>query len=245
MQGFQRALANGLSTVPWRLAPEVHLFLTDRLACPRCGPDFGLILLADQVENQRVTEGRLGCPNCRDQYPIKAGFGDLRVSPRSPLEVSKPGAKEDSLDPEEALRFAASLGVTSGPGTILVVGPASRYSKALADLVGGIEVVALDGDGLCREESEGVSRMVASTGIPFFSGSFRGVLVSGKSTEGDLKEAVRVLAPSGRVVVLQGYPGADQYLSALGLEIILDDDGVLVAQSNQAEPQPLITLRGL
>ena len=24
----------------------MHLFLTDRLSCPRCGPEFGLILLA-------------------------------------------------------------------------------------------------------------------------------------------------------------------------------------------------------
>jgi hypothetical protein len=126
-----------------------------------------------------------------------------------------------------------------------MVGPASRYSKALADLVGGIEVVALDGDGMGRDESEGVSRMVASAGIPFFSRSFRGVLVSGESGEGDLKEAARVLAPSGRVVVLDGFPGAGEYLSALGLEIILDDGGVLVAESNQAEPQPLITLRSL
>jgi hypothetical protein len=190
-------------------------------------------------------EGRLGCPNCRDQYPIKAGFGDLRVPPRPPLEAANPGANEDSLDPEETIRLAAALGVTSGPGTILLVGPASRYSKALADLVGGIEVVALDSDRVGWEELEGVSRMVASTGIPFFSRSFRGVLISGESGEGDLEEAVRVLAPSGRVVVLEGFPGAGGYLSALGLEIILDDGEVLVAEANQAGPQPLITLRGL
>lgn len=223
----------------------MHLFLTDRLACPRCGPGFGLILLADQVENQRVVEGSLGCPNCRDRYPVDAGFGDLRVSPRTPLDVAASGTSEDSLDPDETIRLAASLGVTSGPGTILMTGPASRHSKALSNLVGGIEVVALDGGGIHQEESEGVSRMVASARIPFFSRSFLGVLVSGEIGDGDLEEAARVVAPSGRVVVLQGPPGAGEYLTALGFEVILDDGGVLVAASNQGEAQPLITLRGL
>ena len=219
--------------------------LTDRLACPRCGPDFGLILLADQVENQRVTEGRLGCPNCRDQYPIEAGFADLRIPPRSPLLGSMSGTGGDSQDPEETIRLAASLGVTSGPGTLLLVGPVSRYAEALWNLVGGIEVVALDAGGIEREEAEGVSRLVVSAGIPFFAGSFRGVLLSGHMGEGDLREAARVVAPSGRVVVLEAFPGAGKYLEALGLEIILDEGGVLVAQSDQAGPQPLITLRGL
>ena len=222
----------------------MHLFLTDRLACPRCGPDFGLILLADQVQDQRVMEGVLGCPNCREQYPVVDGFGDLRVSPRSLLEAPGPGADDDSADSEDALRLAAALGVTSGPGTVLVLGPATRHSEALAALIGGIEVVAIDQGGIVHGESEGVSRMVASTGIPFFSGSFRGVLVSGELCERDLEEAARVVAAPGRVVVLEGFPGAKEHLGALGLKVLLDEDGVLVAQSNQAEAHPLITLRG-
>ena len=222
----------------------MHLFLTDRLACPRCGPDFGLILFADLVQDQRVLDGRLGCPNCREQYPLKDGFGDLRISPRPPLEAPDPGGGDGPTDPEETLRLAASLGVTSGPGTILLQGPVSRYAGALAGLVGGIEVVAMDPGGMGREEAEGVSRMVATTGIPFFSGSFRGVMISGGVRERDLDEAARVVAPRSRVVVLDGFQGAGEYLKALGLQVLLDKDGVLVAQSNQADAQPLITLRG-
>ena len=57
----------------------MHLLLTDRLTCPRCGPSFGLILLADRMNDRRVVDGVLGCPNCRDGFPVRDGFGDLRA----------------------------------------------------------------------------------------------------------------------------------------------------------------------
>ena len=43
----------------------MHILLTDTLTCPRCGPDFGLILLAERIEGRRVMDGHLGCANCR------------------------------------------------------------------------------------------------------------------------------------------------------------------------------------
>ena len=58
----------------------MHLALTDRMICPRCGPGFGLILLAHEVRDRRILEGDLGCPNCRDQYPVRKGFADLETS---------------------------------------------------------------------------------------------------------------------------------------------------------------------
>lgn len=51
----------------------MHLLLTDILSCPRCGPEFGLILLADRIEARRVLAGILGCANCRSKYPIREG----------------------------------------------------------------------------------------------------------------------------------------------------------------------------
>ena len=65
----------------------MHLLLTDRLTCPRCGPEFGLVLLADRLEDRRVLEGALGCPNCRDRYPVRDGFGDLRPPPRTDIAI--------------------------------------------------------------------------------------------------------------------------------------------------------------
>ena len=61
----------------------MNVALTDHLVCPRCGPPFGLVLLARDVRDRRVREGEFGCPNCRDRFPVEGGFGDLRPPPRA------------------------------------------------------------------------------------------------------------------------------------------------------------------
>lgn len=70
----------------------MHLLLTDRLTCPRCGPTFGLILLADRMVERRVLQGTLGCPNCRDSFTVRDGFADLRAPPRGDLPEGRAGA---------------------------------------------------------------------------------------------------------------------------------------------------------
>ena len=67
----------------------MHLLLTDRLTCPRCGPEFGLILLADKLVDRVVHSGVLGCPNCRDAFQVEDGFADLRAPPRRGLEAGR------------------------------------------------------------------------------------------------------------------------------------------------------------
>ena len=97
----------------------MHILLTDRLICPRCGPGFGLILIADRLENRRVIEGSLGCPNCRDRFPVEGGFGDLRPPPRS----TRDDAPELEPPPSPpALEVAALLGLTDGPGNVALIG---------------------------------------------------------------------------------------------------------------------------
>jgi len=229
----------------------VHLLLTDRLSCPRCGPDFGLILLAREVRDRRIIHGDFGCANCRETYPVEDGFGDLRAPPRKPLPDldpvgggGHPEAERGARD-EEALRLAALLGVTEGPGTLLLKGPAAVYAGAVARMVGGVEVVGLDASLRSRPEEEGVSRMVARPGLPFFSNALRAVLLSGDVENRDLEEAVRVLAPRGRVVVLAASPPqARGRLEGQGVRIILDQEGVLVGEREGYGAQNLVTLRG-
>jgi uncharacterized protein YbaR (Trm112 family) len=223
----------------------MHLSLTDRIACPRCGPGFGLILMAHELQNRRILEGDLGCSNCREQYPVRGGFGDLRISPRTPIPSSSVGLDMGSVGPEEILRLGALLGVTEGPATLLIKGPAARFAAGIAELIGGVEVVGLESGLSGEQESEGVSRMVAYPRIPFFSDTFKGILLSGETGDWDLEEAARVVAPSGRVVVLGASPELSQRVEALGLKILLQEDGVLVAQHQQIRFRPLVTLRGL
>lgn len=204
----------------------MHILLTDRLACPRCGPDFGLILLADRVEDRRVHDGVLGCANCRDRFPVRDGFGDLRAPPRGAFPEAAPPGDAAGPDP---VKLAALLGVHEGPGHVALVGDVARSAGGLADLLDGIEVVAVWSEARRWEEGEGVSRIAARPGLPFFSRVLRGVVLGGSMAQTWLDEAVRVVAASARVAVLDPPAGSLRRLEEAGLSAVLDDPRVVVA----------------
>lgn len=206
----------------------MHILLTDLLTCPRCGPEFGLILLGDRIEERRILEGFLGCPNCREKYPIQDGFGDLRAPPRRPLPpvVDEPVREEDQ---EAITRVAALLGVREGPGYLVLVGPVARAAPGISAMLEKVEVVTVAPDLRTWDEREGVSRTVAGPGLPFFSRRIRGVVLDGDAGAPYLQEAIRVVGPGSRVAVLDAGPDVGNVLSDGGLEPILEDDGVVVA----------------
>lgn len=206
----------------------MHLRLTDRLTCPRCGPRFGLILLADRVSDQQVLEGRLGCSNCRDAFPVHDGFGDLRAPPRGALGSGRAGGP-GRVDPTESERVTALLGVPEGPGTLALVGSAARHAEAVAAAVGGVEVVAVDYDMAGWPETAHVSRMVARPGLPFFDRTLRGAAVDGGLGERWIREAARCVAPLSRVVVVAAPEGAARALEESGLSVLAAEAGTVVA----------------
>lgn len=206
----------------------MHLLLTDRLSCPRCGPAFGLVLLADRMEDRRILEGTLGCPNCRDGFPIAGGFGDLRAPPRGDLRPGRAGPPAPP-DPEAAFRLQALLGVAEGPGTLLLVGDQARHAQAMAEAVAGVEVVALDADMGGWPEAPRVSRLTARPGVPFFSRVLRGVVVDGALGPSWIAEAARVVAPLSRVVVTAAPADAAALLEAAGLRVLASEAGTTVA----------------
>ncbi len=226
----------------------MHLFITDRLTCPRCGPEFGLILLAHEVRDRRVLEGEFGCANCRERYPVEGGFGDLRAPPRDPLEPTASSGRAETGaggdEDGEGFRLSALLGVTEGPGTLLLTGPVARLAGRVAGLVQGVEVVGMDP---CLRDSplqEGVSALVSRPGVPFFSSTFKGVALSGEVNFSWVEEAARVVGPLCRVVLLDPPKGAEKWLQRVGLRPVMDEGGVLVALREKGDPVPLVTLRG-
>ncbi len=206
----------------------MHILLTDRLTCPRCGPSFGLVLLTDRMEDRHVLGGSLGCFNCRESYPIVDGFCDLRPPPRDPL----PAAESLAADPdaEESTRLAALLGLVEGGGSILLLGPTARYAAPLIGMVEGVEVVAASNELRVIPESAGVNRMAVSGVLPFKSGVLRGVALTG-GEEGLLEEVVRVTAPIGRIVVLESTPETEARIRDLGLEVLIAEGEVVVARA--------------
>ena len=203
----------------------MHLLLTDRLTCPRCGPGFGLILLAKRLEERRVLEGSLGCPNCRDRFPIEGGFADLRPPPRDRLGTPPAPAPPPSV--EAADRLAALMGPLEGPGNVALVGEIWAHAARLADRLPDIEVVALDAAARAGAETERVSRMMAGPELPFQPWTFRALALAGGAVA--LEEAVRVVARGGRVVVERAPPDARARLEALRARILLDEGGWIVA----------------
>lgn len=201
----------------------MHILVTDILTCPRCGPRFGLILLADRMEERRVYEGSLGCPNCRERYAVRGGFADLRYPPGPPHAA----VAEGEIAEDAAIRLAALLGITGSPGRFLIMGPGANLARAIAVLVPEVEILAADPALAALPEQPGVSRLDAGVVLPFASHSLRAVAL----TAGDerLEEALRVLAPGGRIVLDPAVPGSADRLREAGLRILLDQEGVVVA----------------
>jgi hypothetical protein len=193
-----------------------------------------------------VYEGVLGCPNCRDGYTITAGFADLRAPPRGPLETGlagpapTSGAVGEHVHPagegtgghdeaDDALRISALLGIVGGPGAVALVGHPARHAAAVARTSDQLQVVAIDPDLVSWSDAPGVSRAVTAPGLPFFSRTLRGVVVDGRMGRAWIDEAVRVVAPRGRVVVTGAPEWAAEALAAAGLTVLATDAERVVA----------------
>lgn len=203
-------------------------YLTDVLACPRCGPSFGLVLRADVMERGRVRRGSLGCPNCRDVFPIENGFADLRAPPRGDLGPGLAGSKSGEAPPAGLvpLALAALLGLENpNPSTVALIGNATALGVELASIVPACAVVGIDDALRLWPFSQFWSRMTTGPALSFRSLALRGVAVDGRLGVPWAREALRVSAPGAKVVVTNAdrpATGMRRWLSSLGAELHLD-----------------------
>ena len=198
----------------------MFLLLTDVLSCPRCGPQSGLILLAERVEARRVLVGKLGCPTCRSQYDVRDGVADLKVE-----ETSNP--PRDVVI--EVDKLAALLGVTEGPAMLLLLGMHEAGAEALADMLQEVEVIVAHDDVKPGVERMGVSRLRVGAKIPFHDRAMRGVVVSDGSSLSVVNEAARVCGIAARLVVQDASDEVRVWLAANGLRILAEQGQILVA----------------
>lgn len=202
----------------------MQIVLTDVLTCPRCGPAFGLIVLADRLVNRRVLEGRLGCANCRESYEIRSGVAHLALPSLDPAPVDVP----QPPDPEEAVRLAALLGLSDTRGLVLLVGRPAALAGALVELVPEITVGAVGPHVAGLEDHSEVSRVFASAVLPFRDRSAAGIALGGDTAVSLLDEAIRTLRPGSRLVA-DDIPHAAERLASAGLSVLLDEERIVVA----------------
>jgi len=238
----------------------MHITVTDRLACPACGPEAGLVLLADRLENRRVLEGWLGCASCRRRYVVRGGFADLREPAGDAMrEATAPvasGAEGPGLEANEpdtaaprgigyaagadareaALRLGGLLSPGDRPGgLVLLTGASGEYARELASLLDGIEVLTSAPALALAGEVEGVSRLGSGDRLPLFTRSMRGVVADLRGAAEPerrlrMEEAVRVAAPTARVLVEAGewLEEAERMLEELGLRVLAKGDGAVL-----------------
>lgn len=197
----------------------MNLLLTDRLTCPRCAAGAGLILLADRVEGRRVLAGQLGCPNCREKYPVVAGTADFAKTPT---------AADDTPEEADAATLAALLGITEGPAMALMLGSFDAAAAAMAGMIPELEVVVARPEIAAPRDVAGVSTLRIAEKIPLYDGSMRGVVVA-HSAQRLLAEAARVCALAARVVVRGASAEVRATLPGLGLQPLSERADILVA----------------
>jgi uncharacterized protein YbaR (Trm112 family) len=201
----------------------VHILLTDILACPVCGPPFGLIVRSDDMRDRRVLEGALGCPNCERTYPVRGGVAMLDPEDdRMPDDTVAAGSGGDD---QATIRIAALLGLNDASGFALVAGPAAAFAADLAELGGTVEIIA----DATYTTSGAASRLRLGARLPFYDGKLHGVWLSGESADAWLEEGARALHPLGRLVI-EGSPSLMvQRLAAAGLRIVAEQGGTALA----------------
>lgn len=210
----------------------MHIVLTDIITCPRCGPEFGLVILADRIDDRRVREGRLGCANCREEYGVSDGVADLRPAGSEstpPAPAATPVLGRDAVDSERAFRVAALLGVTGPAAPLLVHGAPPAFVAAVQEVVPDAGLVGISEAPLADAGGAGMGWALVGDVLPFRSRSLSGAALLGGGSDTPLEEALRCLGRGARLLVDPAPPELVERLERAGAGILLRQDAVVVA----------------
>jgi uncharacterized protein YbaR (Trm112 family) len=209
----------------------VHILLTDLLTCPRCGPEFGLILLADSLVERRVLEGRLGCANCRDEYPVRAGVADLRTPDATASGEPPPAA--DGADLERAFRIAALVGVGDRSGPVLVRGVDPPTLAEIARLLPNAQVFG-SSSAPPREAAGQHGWLVHGPSVPLRDRSLIAAALVDAAAAPVATSAARLLAPDSHLVLERLPLETVTRDEPAAWSVVLEQDGFAVASRRAA-----------
>ncbi len=226
--------------------------LSEVLACPACGPPQGLVVMVEEMDGRRVTDGYLGCPMCEAHFPIEAGEIDLggddaREGDAAAVAAGNPGRGTDRSASSggapavgggaerTALLIAALFDVTDGRGYLLLDERLSRLAPEVAAMTGGSEVIALGGGGTATAAAAGTTgsppvnrlRGAPIDRLPVLTRKLRAVALSAP-TEGRLRDAIRALEEGGRMVILNASSEVRSLVGRLPVRVVADEEAAWV-----------------
>lgn len=202
--------------------------LVDSLRCPRVHEDTWLVASVTCFDGRFIVEGSLGCPICRQQYPVQRGVVDFTAhAAESRSERGSEPHSEAGADPGSApradlgsapraqpfstplddlvMRAAALLGLDDAGGVVLLGGRCGEFAAALEALSPARALLLNPGPGVPL--GAGFSAIRTDGAVPLAVGSVRGALVDETSSRREMLEGiVRALRPSGRLVAPAATP---------------------------------------
>jgi uncharacterized protein YbaR (Trm112 family) len=199
----------------------VFIELLDQLRCINPHEETWLVASFKSVTNRFVMEGKLGCPSCSAEYPIRSGIADFSAG----LEL--PGRKAERRtaihDREEiATRAGAFLNVTE-PGATVVLGGAWADAALELSVMTEARVLAINPKA-GAEESETVGLLRVRSEIPVAPGSVLGVALDASFPAETVASAVKAVRPGGRIV------GPVEIPPPAELAVLAQDEDYWVAQ---------------
>lgn len=199
--------------------------LTDLLACPRCGPSHGLVLLVQEVNERRVESGWLGCAKCRHDFPVSGGVADLRLAPET-----TPRAAVAVEDDELALKVLALSGLAEERTYLLLGERLSHAAVGIVEMAPDLEVIALYPEPDGGPERHGVSRIVLDDGLPLVEFRLRAVAIAPGGDPERVRDAARRVAVGGRLVLFDAKAEDIEEVRRSALQLIAVEGGTVVAE---------------
>lgn len=229
----------------------MFLELAEVLDCPDCEESVGLVTFVDQAESRRVVEGRLGCPLCEIEVPIRRGTMRFDLSDAARRATPRAGTEHPAGEtaPEAALRLAALLGVSDRAGMVVLLGPRlAAHAAAIARLGDRLEVLVWLPDpadrfppaaAVVEDLVAGVDPLLGAAPHrwPIRSGALHGIALAAPIVL-PLSEVTRCARPGARLVVETPTPADLDELAASEFAEVASDATVWVGERSQRVATP-------
>jgi hypothetical protein len=176
----------------------VFIELIDSLRCPEPHEDTWLVGAFDRMAGRHVVDGRLACPVCKAEYPIRHRVAYFGVDPDESAEP--PSAETTAPDEaERAMRTAAFLDLSSPGGFAVLAGSWADDAIALGEIT-EVRSLAVN-PTMAIGKHEGTSVLRTQRRFPLAAGSMRGIALDREtSNESFVDSAVHALRAGGRLI---------------------------------------------